>query len=213
MKEVKKDEPKKEIVEAKPVTNLRGKKTKKEPRKPEKEKEKEKEEIKPKEIKEASKKESVQELEKELEQETKEINTEFETELKKTSANNTLELTTTHQENFGIDPTPPKQKAPKEKPQTNTSSSKTEFQSSKNYRQQETPNFNPYSMFPPMFTPMMMPNADNKGGQTPMYYMVPVPVDSSQFPKDYWQNMSMYYPMMQNMYPPNFNKQNNNSKK
>ena len=155
----------------------------------------------------------MQELEKELEQETKEINTEVESELKKTSANNTLELTTTHQENFGIDPTPSKQKAPKEKPQTDTSSSKTEFQSSKNHRQPETPSFNPYSMFPPMFTPMMIPNADNKGGQTPMYYMVPFPVDSSQFPKDYWQNISMYYPMMQNMYPPNFNKQNNNSKK
>ena len=53
----------------------------------------------------------MQELEKELEQETKEINTEVESELKKTSANNTLELTTTHQENFGIDPTPSKQKA------------------------------------------------------------------------------------------------------
>ena len=155
----------------------------------------------------------MQELEKELEQETKEINTEVESELKKTSANNTLELTTTHQENFGIDPTPSKQKAPKEKPQTNTSSSKPEFQSSKNHRQPETPTFNPYSMFPPMFTPMMMTNADNKGGQTPMYYMVPFPVDPSQFPKDYWQNMSMYYPMLQNMYPPNLNKQNNNSKK
>ena len=46
----------------------------------------------------------MQELEKELEQETKEINSEVESELKKTSANNTLELTTTHQENFGIDP-------------------------------------------------------------------------------------------------------------
>ena len=43
--------------------------------------------------------------------------------------------------------------------------------------------------------------------------MVPFPVDASQFPKEYWQNMSMYYPMMQNMYPPNINKQNSNSKK
>ena len=153
----------------------------------------------------------MQELEKELEQETKEINTEVETELKKTSANNTLELKTTHQENFGIDPTPSKQKPPKEKPQTNTTSSKTEQQSSKNYHQPETPNFNSYQMFP-MFNPMMMPNTDNKVGQTPLYYFVPVPVDPSQLPKDYWKNMNMYYPMMQNMYPPNCNKQNNSKK-
>ena len=65
----------------------------------------------------------------------------------------------------------------------------------------------------PMFNPMMMPNNDAKGGQQPLYYMVPFPVDASQFPKEYWQNMSMYYPMMQNIYQPNFNKQNSNSKK
>ena len=67
-------------------------------------------------------------------------------------------------------------------------------------------------MFPPMFNPMMMPPSDSKGGQ-PMYYMIPVPVDMNQFPKEYWQNLSAYYPMMQNMYQANFNKQNSNSKK
>ena len=207
--EIKNEEPKKEIVESKPPVNLKGKKSKKEPRvKPEKEKE----ENKAKENKENNKKESVLELEKELEKETKEINTEVESELKKSSGNNTLELTTTHQETFGIDPTPSKQKITKEKSKTSTTSSKTESQPSKSHHTQETPMYNPYSMFP-MFNPMMMPNADGKQGQQPMFYMVPVPVDPSQMPKDYWKNMSMYYPMMQNMYPPNFNNQSNNSKK
>ena len=209
VKEIKNEEPKKEIVEVKPPVNLKGKKSKKEPRvKPEKEKE----ESKVKENKENSKKESVLELEKELEQETKEINTEVETELKKTTPNNTLELTTAHQETFGIDPTPSKQKITKEKAKSTNISSKTESQSSKNHHTQETPMYNPYSMFP-MYNPMMMPNADPKQGQAPMFYMVPVPVDPSQMPKDYWKNMSMFYPMMQNMYPPNLNNQNNNSKK
>ena len=172
-----KEEPKKEIMEQKPSISLRGKKSKKEPRiKPDKEKGKEIEEIKPKDNIEINKKESVQELEQEVEKETKEINTEVEKELKKTSVNNTLELTTTHQENFGIKSTPPKQKVIKEKSQPTTNTSKAEFQSSKNYHPPETPNFNPYSMFP-MFNPMMMPNNDAKGGQQPLYYMVPFPVD------------------------------------
>lgn len=193
------------------MTNLKGKKSKKEPRvKQDKvEKEKEKEVV-------ANKKESVQELEKQLEQETKEINTEVITELKKNLLNNASEFTQDHQDNFGIDPTPskPKEKEKEiitEKPQTKSPPKKKEHHTPKNYHPPETPSFSPYSMFP-MFNPMMMPNADGKG-QTPMCYMIPVPVDPSQFPKDYWQNMSMYYPMMQNIYPPNFNKQNSNSKK
>ena len=173
----------------------------------EKEKEKEKEIEKEKEVE--NKKESVQELEKQLEQETKEINTEVETELKKASINNTLEYT--HQENFGINPTQSKPKEVKEK-SPSSSQNKKEQKSSKNYHSSETPSFNPYSMFPPMFNPMMMPPSDSKGGQ-PMYYMIPVPVDMNQFPKEYWQNLSAYYPMMQNMYQANFNKQNSNSKK
>ena len=214
----KEEQPKKEITETKPTNNLKGKKSKKEPRvKPEKEKEKEKEkqETQEKEIKEnkesSSRKETVQELEKELEEETKEINTEVESELKKTS-----ELTQSHQENFGIDPSPskskPETKKEKSPEKASSSNTKTEFKPSKNYHSSETTSPYPFSMFPPMFNPMMMPNADTKGGQ-PMYCFVPVPVDASQMPKDYWQNMSMYYPFMQNMYQPNFNKQNSNSKK
>ena len=190
------------------MSNLKGKKNKKEPRvkqeKVEKEIEKEKEVT--------NKKESVQELEKELEQETKEINTEVETELKKASINNNSEYTQDHQENFGINPTQSKPKEIKEKSPSSLQNKK-EHQPSKNYHSSETPNLNPYSMFPPMFNPMMMPNSEGKGGQTPMCYFIPVPVDPNQFPKDYWQNMSMYYPMMQNMYQGNFNKQNSNSKK
>ena len=194
------------------MSNLKGKKSKKEPRvKQEKvEKEKEKEIEKEKEV--VNKKETVQELEKELEQETKEINNEVETELKKASINNTLEYTQDHQENFGINPTQSKPKEIKEK-SPSSSQNKKEQKSSKNYHSSETPNINPYSMFPPMFNPMMMPPSDAKGGQTPMYYMIPVPVDMNQFPKEYWQNMSAYYPMMQNMFQSNFNKQNSNSKK
>ena len=68
----------------------------------------------------------------------------------------------------------------------------------------------PYPPYP------IMPNVDNKGGQTPYVYMYPVPVDPSQFPKDYfqnWQNMGMYFSAMQNNFQSNFNKQNSNSKK
>jgi hypothetical protein len=197
--------------------NLKGKKSKKEPRVKEKEVEKKKEENKEKvqESKENIKKESVQELEKEVEQETKEINKEVETELKKTSAA-TLVFTQAHQENFGIDPTPSKQKVQKEKaPTLNTTTSKKEHQPSKNYHTSDTTNFNPYQMFPYPPYPIM-PNVDNKGGQTPYVYMYPVPVDPSQFPKDYfqnWQNMGMYFSAMQNNFQSNFNKQNSNSKK
>ena len=154
-------------------------------------------------------------MEKEVEQETKEINKEVETELKKTSAA-TLVYTQAHQENFGIDPTPSKQKVQKEKaPTLNTTTSKKEHQPSKNYHTPDTTNFNPYQMFPYPPYPIM-PNVDNKGGQTPYVYMYPVPVDPSQFPKDYfqnWQNMGMYFSAMQNNFQSNFNKQNSNSKK
>jgi len=198
------------------VSNLKGKKSKKEPRvkqeKVEKEKNEEIETEKEKEKEVVNKKETVQELEKEIEQETKDISNELETELKKVSINNTSEFTQDHQENFGINPTQSKAKETNDK-SSSSSQSKKEHQSSKNYHSSETPSFNPYSMFPPIFNPMMMPNPDGKGGQAPMYYMIPVPVDPSQLPKDYWQNMSMYYPMMQNMYQANFNKQNSNSKK
>lgn len=212
-KEEIKEEPQKEIIESRPLQSVKGKKTKKEPRvKPEKEKE----EIKSNEIKE-DKKESVQELEKEVEQETKEIKSEVEKELKKSSMNNNLEFTTTHQEKFRIDATISKQKTQKEKPETTSSSTKKEFKSPKNYHPSETQNINPFSMFP-MFPPMMMPpNTDPKGGQPPFYYMVPVPVDSSHFSSkeylEYWKNITNNYPIMQNMYQPNFNNQNNNAKK
>lgn len=153
----------------------------------------------------------MQELEKEVEQETKEINNEVETELKNTS-NNTFEFTQTHQANFGIESTLSKEKTQKEKVSSSQNKSENKNTSHPKNKSSNEPSYNPYTMFP-MFNPMMMPMPDSKGGQTPMYYFMPVPVDPSQMPKDYWQNMNKYYPMMQSMFPQNYYGQNSNSKK
>ena len=48
----------------------------------------------------------------------------------------------------------------------------------------ETPIYNNYSIFL-IQKPMMIPNSDPNQEQASMFYMVPIPVDPTQIPKDY----------------------------